>query len=120
MKVHARSMQQQCHSTQPTEAQFTDMVLQFALLHRWRRLHIRPARTLKGWKTPVQGDGKGFPDLLLLRAGQMVVAELKVGKGKTTPEQEAWLAEFRLLPGAAVLVKVWRPEDWREIEETLA
>ena len=29
----------------PTEAEFTDQVIQFAQLHRWRVAHFRPAKT---------------------------------------------------------------------------
>lgn len=99
-----------------TEAEFTDQVLQLAKLRCWLRAHFRPALTVNGWRTAVQGDGNGFPDLVLLRSRTLLVAELKVGKNKPTDEQEAWLAAFRLT-GARVYV--WRPEDFKEIERVL-
>jgi hypothetical protein len=70
-----------------TESEFLDQVLQYAKLRGWRSAHFRPAKTIDGWRTPVSGDGKGFPDLLLVRGDRVIVAELKVGKNKLTLEQ---------------------------------
>ncbi len=100
-----------------TEAAFTRDVLTLARRLGWRTAHFRPARTADGgWRTAVQGDGKGFLDLLLLRDGALIVAELKVGKGKLTPEQAAWVAAWE---AAGVAVYLWRPADWVEIEAVL-
>jgi hypothetical protein len=99
-----------------SEKQFMAQVIQLAKLHRWRVAHFRPAMTSKGWRTPVQGDGAGFPDLILIRGPVLIAAELKVGS-KVTPEQTAWLEAFG---GAGARVFVWRPENWDEIERTLA
>ncbi len=58
----------------------------------------------------------GFPDCVCGRGvGQLVIAELKVKKGRLTKTQENWLAFFRTIPGARVFV--WRPEDWPQIVE---
>jgi hypothetical protein len=46
----------------------------------WRAAHFRPARTAKGWRTPVAADGAGFPDLVLVRRTRIVAAELKSGR----------------------------------------
>lgn len=100
----------------PSEAEFTDQVLALAKLRGWLRLHIRPARTAKGWRTPVQGDGKGFPDLLLLRGDCLLVAELKVKGRRTRPEQDEWLSRFERA-GAATFR--WTPADWKDIERVL-
>ena len=99
-----------------TEADFTRQVLQLAKHCGWRSAHFRPGRTAKGWRTAVQGDGAGFPDLILIRGGLLIVVELKVGKNKPTEEQRAWLEAFR---EAAVNAFVWTPKDWPEIKETL-
>jgi len=102
-----------------TEAEFTRMVIQFAQLHGWRVAHFRPAQTKAGkWVTAVQGDGKGYPDLTIVRRGRLIFAELKVGRNPTTPEQEQWLADFAEVPG--VLAVVWKPADWPAIEKELA
>src|SRR5215813_9770420 len=49
-------------------------------------LNVEPgtlaAEAATGWRTAVSGDGAGFPDLLLVRAERLVVAELKVGRGQ--------------------------------------
>jgi VRR-NUC domain len=100
-----------------TEAEFTAQVIAFARLHGWRVAHFRAARTAQGWRTAVQGDGAGFPDLVLVKGTRMIVAELKAGRGKTTPEQDAWLTAFA---AAGVSTFVWRPGDWRDIERVLA
>lgn len=103
--------------SEPTEAEFTRQVIQYAQLHGWRVAHFRPGMTRAGnWVTPVQGDGKGWPDLFLVRKHSIVVAELKVGRRDTTPEQDAWLAD---LENAGCAAHVWRPTDWREIEDVL-
>jgi hypothetical protein len=101
-----------------TEAEFLRMVLQLAKVHGWRSFHARPARTAKGWRTAVQGDGKGFPDVLLLRGNALIAAELKVGRNKATPEQMEWLLAFRRVYGQ-VRDYIWRPTDWPEIESIL-
>lgn len=98
------------------EAEFTRQVIQYARLHGWRCAHFRPGRTKDGWRTPVQGDGKGFPDLFLVRNGRAVAAELKAGRGKLTVEQTQWLAALEASP---VETFVWRPEVWAEIERVL-
>lgn len=99
-----------------TEAEFTAQVLELASVLGWRAAHFRPARTAQGWRTPVAGDGRGFPDLILVR-DRVVAAELKVGRNCTTPEQDAWLEAFR---GAGVPSYTWRPEDWDAIQATLS
>lgn len=99
-----------------TEAGFTRTVIDCARLFGWRTAHFRPARTARGWRTAVQGDGKGFPDLVLVKGPRLVVAELKVGTRRAAPEQDEWLRAFRT---AGVPAHIWRPEDWPEIERVL-
>jgi hypothetical protein len=84
-------------------------VLDLCRVLHLRTLHIRPAWTDKGWRTPVSGDGKGFPDLLIV-GNRVIVRELKAERGRLTPEQAAWLA---VLYGAGVDAMTWRPSDWR-------
>jgi hypothetical protein len=50
-----------------SEASFLEQIIDLAHLFGWRVAHFRAARTFSGWRTPVQGDGKGFPDLVLCR-----------------------------------------------------
>ena len=90
-------------------------VVDLAHLRGWRCHHDRPARTDKGWRTAIQGD-KGFPDLVLARKGRVIFAELKSETGKTTHQQNAWLAHL----GHDVEVYLWRPRDLDHIAQVLA
>ena len=58
----------------------------------------------------------GFPDLTMVRRGKLVFAELKTEKGNLTKAQAWWLAGLKQ---AHPHVYLWRPSDWREIEEVL-
>ena len=93
-----------------TERELTAAVIEAARLLGWKVAHFRPGRTTRGWRTPVEGDGTGFPDLVLARQGQLLFAELKAKGGRLRPEQAAWI-EVLGRTGAAG-VHVWRPEDW--------
>lgn len=74
--------------------------------------HFRPAR-MKGpdgqdrWVTPVEADGKGWPDLVIVGT-RVLFRELKSATGPATPEQKAWIARLEL---AGLDVGVWRPKD---------
>lgn len=98
-----------------SEAEFTTQVIRLARACGWVAAHFRPARTAGGWRTAVQGDA-GFPDLILVRAKRVVVAELKVKRGRPKPSQFRWLECFR---AANVEAHLWRPENWDEIEKIL-
>ncbi len=99
-----------------TEAQFILEVICLAKLHGWKVAHFRPAKTSKGWRTAVQGDGKGFPDLILVRE-RVIVMELKVGNNRLSPEQKAWLTKFT---EAGIKAYCFWPRDFPEIERILA
>ena len=100
-----------------TEAQFTAQVIQYAQLMGWRVAHFRPAMTAKGWRTAVQGDGAGFPDLVLVRGPVLLFWELKVKPNTASASQVAWIDA---LHGAGQWAKVLYPEHWDLIQETLA
>lgn len=102
-----------------SEAEFQRQVLQLAKLCGWRRAHFRPGLTQSGrWVTPVQGDGQGFPDLVLVHPGRglLLFVELKTDKGRETTEQRAWL---EALARAGARAETWRPRDWPHIERVL-
>jgi hypothetical protein len=101
----------------PSEAAFTATVLELARVLGWRVVHFRPARTARGWRTPVQGDGAGFPDVVLVKPPRVIFAELKSDTGTVSPQQRAWLDALGRCPG--VEAHVWRPRDLREIEASL-
>jgi hypothetical protein len=99
-----------------TETEFQRQVTDLAEILGWQWVHFRPAQTSRGWRTPVSGPlGKGWPDLLLVRHGRFVFAELKAGKGRTTLDQETVM--HVLAVGAEC--HVWRPADFDAIAETL-
>lgn len=103
-----------------TERQLLDAVLGtprvpgIALALGWRGYHTHRS----------QHSPAGFPDLVLVRRGRLVFAELKrqAASHRPTPEQEAWLEDLtevgdrgRLLGASAtnglVDVYLWRPLD---------
>jgi hypothetical protein len=100
-----------------TEADFLGQVIELAHLLGWRVAHFRPAWTGRGWRTPVQGDGAGFPDLLLVRRDRLIAAELKreVG-GVVSEDQRRWLRD---MDAAGLETAIWRPSDFAAITEAL-
>ncbi len=106
------------------ERAWTDQLLQLAKLLGWRRAHFRPARTRdragrETWRTPVQGDGAGFPDLILLRGDRLIAAELKSDEAprELPAAQAAWLRAFEL---AGAETYAWRPRDLDSVRAVLA
>jgi hypothetical protein len=90
------------------EDPFVDRVIDLAKRTGWLVTHFRPARTQRGYRTPIKGH-KGFCDLVLARAGVVLIRECKTDKGTLSVEQRAWLAELGDLGG------VWRPRDWDSV-----
>jgi len=95
-----------------SEEDLQTRILQAATLYGWRAAHFRPARTAKGWRTPMSGD-PGFPDLVLARAGVLIVPELKSRRGRTSPDQDLWLEAL------GDHARLWRPADWPAIQNEL-
>lgn len=92
-------------------------VIALARLYGWRVAHFRPARTAKGWRTPVEGDGAGFPDLILVRGTELLAVELKGPRGRLTAAQGAWLVA---LEAAGAEIHEWRASDWGDIQRRLS
>ena len=92
-----------------TEAEFTGKVIRLAILYGWQVCHFRPARTARGWRTAIQGHA-GFPDIVAVRYGRKVAAELKVGTNKPTEDQSLWLNHW------GKDAYLWYPSDWAQIE----
>lgn len=102
--------------THQTEAQFLAAIIRLATIEGWLTAHFRPGATAKGWRTPVQGQAQGFPDLVLARPPRLIIAELKV-RGSLTPTQRIWQATLPACTG--IEYYLWRPTDWPTILETL-
>jgi hypothetical protein len=98
-----------------TEDDFLKTVIDLAHLTGWKCFHARPAMTSKGWRTPVQADGAGFPDLVLVRE-RVIFAELKSEKGKLSDSQIKWLDS---LERAGQEFYTWRPSLWEQIVDVL-
>lgn len=90
------------------EAAWQGTVVDYARLQGWLDYHTFDSRR----------SVPGFPDLVLVRAPRLIVAELKAEAGRVTDQQERWLEQFRLIPG--VETYVWRPADWSEVERILS
>jgi hypothetical protein len=91
-----------------TGAELMDAIVDVAHLTGWRVAHFRPARTADGWRTAVQYDGAGWPDLTLVR-DRLVVVEVKGDRDRLRPEQHDWLES---LAGAGVEAYVWGSVEW--------
>jgi hypothetical protein len=100
-------------------------VIEYAHFMGWHVAHFRAAMTAHGWRTPVQADGKGWPDLFLVRPPRAAAAEIKRDASteaarlkQVEPAQQHWLDLLGGCPG--VEVYLWRPVDWPDIERILA
>lgn len=75
----------------------------------------------QGWRVYRTWNSKhsppGWPDLVLCRPPELVMAELKRETGRLTPAQRAWLAD---LEACGIECHLWRPADWDTIEKRLA
>lgn len=106
-----------------TEPEFQLKVISYAWERGWRVAHFRKVRVSRGkgtkqttyWETPVSADGKGFPDLELVRE-RLIKMELKVGKNKRDAEQLKWADAYAR---AKVEYYCLYPRDWTTIVEVL-
>ena len=101
-----------------SEEDWQQTVIDLAHIYGWRIAHFRKARLKNGgWRTPVSGDGKGFPDNILARTPRVIIAELKSEDGVIEIEQQKWLTLFMHCPG--VEVYVWKPSDYEGVKKIL-
>ncbi len=91
-----------------SESDLQDAIAELAHALGYSVAHFRPARVGDHWRTPVQYDGAGFPDLVLVGHGVWFV-EVKSERGQLSSPQTAWLMR---LEGAGAQVRVWRPAQW--------
>lgn len=92
-----------------TESELLKGILDAARILGFRSAHFRPALTKHGYRTAVQGDGKGWPDLVLVGHGRILFRECKVGRNTLSTEQADWI---RALSEAGCDVGVWTEHDW--------
>lgn len=93
-----------------SEKEFQQQVVDAARRLGWRCFHTYDSRRSE----------PGFPDLLCVRDGELIVAELKSERGRLSPAQQRWIAGFREVQyQRGVRVFVWKPSDWEQIERVL-
>lgn len=90
-----------------TEKQFMAQIVQLARLCGWLVYHTHDSRRSE----------PGFPDLLMLKDGRIVVFECKVGKNKLTADQERWMLAFREVENCTMFVVY--PDSWPLIKTLL-
>ncbi|MCJ7828135.1 MAG: VRR-NUC domain-containing protein [Dehalococcoidia bacterium] len=98
------------------EEDFLKQVIELAHLCGWLIFHARPAMTSKGWRTPVQADGAGFPDLVLVRE-RVIFAELKSEKGKLSDTQKVWRDAILAADGEYY---TWKPSEWDDVVDKVS
>jgi hypothetical protein len=105
------------------ETDFQQQVIDAAHLLGWRCAHFRGVRVQRKdgtihYQTPVQADGEGFPDLVLVNPSlrRVLYVELKSDIGKMSPAQVAWQI---LLERAGQEFYLWKPRDWDKLIEIL-
>lgn len=80
-------------------------------MYGWLHMHVRPAQTTQGWRTPVTGQlGKGWPDLTLVNPmrRRTLAVEVKREFEPLSADQEY---VHTMLRAAGWTVFVWRPSD---------
>jgi len=110
-----------------SEKDFSSWFLDYAHLCGWEATHFRPAWTEKGWRTPVMGDGAGFPDWFLMKPRirkerriakrrRFMLVELKGTGGNLTGEQADKLETAK---ESGIPAYCFWPDQREEIEEIL-
>jgi len=100
------------------EKEFMAQVIDVAHANHWLCAHFRAAMMANGhWVTPVQADGKGFPDCVFVRKPHIRFVEFKSETGVLSPEQVMWLGNLRECN--SVETSIWRPSDSEEIIKVL-
>ena len=95
-----------------SERELLATVVDYAEAHSWKVYHVFDMFQHAKRSSP------GFPDLVLVRAGELVFAELKSEKGRLTDPQNEWFQALSEVVGGQVCV--WRPSDWEQIVWVLA
>lgn len=86
----------------------------------WRQVVVDYAR-IRGWLCYFTWRSihspAGFPDLVLVRNGRLIAAELKTERGRLGPSQREWLLALDGVP--SVETATWRPSDWPAVRDAL-
>lgn len=104
-----------------SEAELQENVIHLGHIFGWRIAHFRSVPVRHGdrvaYQTPVQADGAGFPDLLMVR-DRLILVELKSETGRLSTAQQDWMFA---LGEADIERHIWRPVHWSDgtIEKVL-
>lgn len=94
----------------PSELQCERTIIEAARIAGWRIHGERTAIRQSGrYSTPIKGDA-GFPDLILVRDGELLAVELKRKPNRVETGQQAWLDALGHVAGVTAIV-VWVPEQ---------
>lgn len=90
-----------------SEAELQSNVIKTAGLLGWMVHHTRAVQTITGQHlTPIQGN-PGFPDLVMVRHGGLLIVELKSQAGTLDPQQKIWKGYI-----SPEIYRCWQPMDW--------
>lgn len=91
-----------------SEKEWQQLVTEIAQVNGWRVFHTYDSRR----------SNPGWPDVVAVRRGRLVAAELKTETGKVTAEQAEWLEALGGVLGVEVFV--WRPRDVAAVDRVFA
>lgn len=97
-----------CRPRDTCENCFAAQVKKYAELNGWLVQQMPPFRPTC--------SSPGFPDMVLVRQGRLILAELKRMNGVVSGPQQEWRRELRRTPCEYYL---WFPCDWPSIEDRL-
>ena len=89
-----------------TERDFQAAIIEVAEINGWYVYHTYDSRR----------SAAGWPDLVLLRAPRIIIAEVKSATGKL---REAQRDVLQMLDSCGIETHVWRPADWEHIVTAL-
>lgn len=95
------------------EREWQNLVIQLATARGWKHYHPPDNKPVNG---RVQKIVAGFPDLVMIRQGRLIFAELKREKGVISPEQVEWITQIR---ACGIECYVWRPSQVAEVINVL-
>jgi hypothetical protein len=106
-------------------------VITWAQLNGWLVFHAED-RQPDAERGDYRQHETGFPDLVLVKDGQLIFAELKSRTGKIQKPQQPWIDALKQvafdttifqmgrITQQPIRMEIWRPADWPEIEKLLA
>lgn len=98
------------------ESVLQDAIIECAHVYGWRVAHFRSVPVKRGprtvWETPIAADGRGFPDLVLVRE-RVIFAEIKISDAPSAlSKDQAYWGQLLLAAGAEY--HVWTNSKWEE------